>query len=150
MVQWLGLWASTAEDLGSISGRGTLTPHTVPCGLPFPPENALHLRETTDFTVFANSFKQSWLVMKTRKKMHCIFTSWLPRWLSSKESACQCSSHGKCGFDPWVGKIPWRRAWQPTPVLVPGESHGQRSLVGFGPRGRKESDMAERLNSPSL
>ena len=34
-------------------------------------------------------------------------------------------------FDPWVGKIPWRRAWQPTPVLLPGESHGQRSLVGY-------------------
>ena len=36
-------------------------------------------------------------------------------------------------FDPWVGKIPWRRAWQPTPVSLPGESHGQRSLVGYGP-----------------
>ena len=40
----------------------------------------------------------------------------------------------------WVGKIPWRRAWQPTPVLLPGESHGQRSLVGCSPGGRKESD----------
>ena len=36
----------------------------------------------------------------------------------------------RCGFDPWVGKIPWRRAWQPTPVFLPRESHGQRSLVG--------------------
>jgi len=34
-------------------------------------------------------------------------------------------------FDPWVGKIPWRRAWQPTPVFLPGESHGQRSLAGY-------------------
>ena len=38
------------------------------------------------------------------------------------------------GFSPWVGKIPWRRAWQPTPVFLPGESHGQRSLVGYSPR----------------
>ena len=44
-------------------------------------------------------------------------------------------------FDPWVWKIPWRRKWQPTPVLLPGKSHGQRSLVGYSPWGRKESDM---------
>ena len=47
------------------------------------------------------------------------------------------------GFDPWVGKIPWRRAWQPTPVFLPGESHGQRSLVGYSPWGHTESDMTE-------
>ena len=45
------------------------------------------------------------------------------------------------GFDPWVGKIPWKGAWQPTQVLLPGEPHGQRSLVGYGPWGHKESDM---------
>ena len=50
------------------------------------------------------------------------------------------------GFDPWVGKIPWRRAWQPTPVFSPGESHGQRSLVGYSPRGGKESDMTQQLS----
>ena len=44
-----------------------------------------------------------------------------------------------------VGKIPWRRKWHPTPVLLPGKSHGQRSLVGYSPWGRKESDMNERL-----
>ena len=37
------------------------------------------------------------------------------------------------GFDPWVGKVPWRRTWQPTPVLLPRESHGQRSLAGYCP-----------------
>ena len=51
------------------------------------------------------------------------------------------------GFDPWVGKIPWRRAWQPTPVFLPGESHGQRSLAGYSPWGRKESDTTERLSA---
>ena len=49
------------------------------------------------------------------------------------------------GFNPWVGKIPWSRKWQPTPVCLPGESHGQRSLVGYSSWGCKESDMTERL-----
>ena len=47
------------------------------------------------------------------------------------------------GFNPWVGKIPWRRKWQPTPVLLPGKSHGWRSLVGYSPWGRKELDMTK-------
>ena len=47
------------------------------------------------------------------------------------------------GFDPWVGKICWRRLWQPTPIFLPGESHGQRSLAGYSPQGHKESDMTE-------
>ena len=57
-----------------------------------------------------------------------------------------CLQCRKPGFDPWVGKIPWRRKWQPTPVFLPGESHGERSLVGYSPRGRKESDTAEQLH----
>ena len=49
-------------------------------------------------------------------------------------------------FDPYVGKIPWRKEWLPTPVFLPGELHGQRShLVGYSPWGRKESDMTEPL-----
>ena len=51
--------------------------------------------------------------------------------------------HKRWGFDPWVGKIPWRRAWQPTLVCMPGESHGQRILVGYSSRGCKESDTTE-------
>ena len=47
------------------------------------------------------------------------------------------------GFDPWVVKIPWKRSWQPTPVFFPGESHRQRSLGGYSPWGRKESDTTE-------
>ena len=58
----------------------------------------------------------------------------LPRWLS-----------GKCRFDLWVRKIPWRRKWQPTPVFLPGKSHGQKSLVGCNPWGRKELGTAGRL-----
>ena len=50
------------------------------------------------------------------------------------------------GFNPWVGKISCKRKWQPTPVFFPGKSHGQRSLIGYSPWGRKESDMTEQLN----
>ena len=48
-------------------------------------------------------------------------------------------------FDPWVEKIPWRREWLPTAVFLPGESHGQRSLVGYSPWGCKELDTTEQL-----
>ena len=47
------------------------------------------------------------------------------------------------GFDPWVGKMPWRRKWKLTLVVLPGKSHGQRRLAGYSPWGRKESDMTE-------
>ena len=49
----------------------------------------------------------------------------------------------RCGFDPWVGKIPWRSKWPPTPVLLPGESHGHRSLESYSPWDCKESDTTE-------
>ena len=49
----------------------------------------------------------------------------------------------RCRFDPWVGKIPWRRKWQPTPGFLPGESLGQRSLAGYRPWGRTESGMTQ-------
>ena len=50
--------------------------------------------------------------------------------ISGKEPACQCRIHKRRRFDPWVGKIPWRREQQHTPGFLPGESHGQRSLAG--------------------
>ena len=52
-----------------------------------------------------------------------------PGGTSSKEPSCQCRRHKKLKFDPWVRKIPWRKAWQPTPAFLLRESHGQRSLV---------------------
>ena len=61
----------------------------------------------------------------------------LPRYRSSKESACQCR---RGGLDPWVRNIPWRRKWQPTLVFLPGKSHGQRNLVGYTPWGCREPD----------
>ena len=52
---------------------------------------------------------------------------------NGKELACQCWRRKRHGFNPWVWKIPWRGAWQPTPVFFPGKSHGHRSLVGYSP-----------------
>ena len=51
-----------------------------------------------------------------------------------KELICQCRRQKRPSFNSWVGKIPWRRVWQPTPVFLPEKSHGQRSLVGYNPR----------------
>ena len=56
---------------------------------------------------------------------------WGSQVASDKEPACQCRRHTRCVFDPWVRKIPWKRAWQPTAVLLYGESHGHRSLTGY-------------------
>ena len=84
--------------------------------------------------------------------MRIIFSSTLgsirefPGGANGKEPACHCRRRKRRGFDPWVWKIPWRRAWQLTPVFLPGESHGQRGLAGYSPWGRKESDRTERLS----
>ena len=50
-------------------------------------------------------------------------------------------------FDPWVGKIPWRRKWLPTPIFLPEEFYGQRSLVGYNPWDNKDSDMTEHAHT---
>ena len=74
-----------------------------------------------------------------------LFCLYLHRFSSSsdgKESACNA---GDPGFGPWVRRIPWRRKWQSTPVFLPGEFHGQRSLVGYSLWCCKESDMTGRL-----
>ena len=74
------------------------------------------------------------LMLKLHKTLYL-----LPRWSSGKESTCQW----RRGFDPQAGKIPWSRKWQPSPVFLPGFSHGQRSLAGYSPWGHKESDTTE-------
>ena len=65
-----------------------------------------------------------------------------PMWLSGKESTCRCR---RPGFNPWVGKISWRREWQPPPGFLPGKPRGQKSLVSYSPRGCIKLDMAEPL-----
>ena len=62
---------------------------------------------------------------------------------SCKEPACQCRRYKRCRFDPWVWKILWRRAWELTPVFMPGESHEQVSLAGYSPWGHTELDTTE-------
>ena len=66
----------------------------------------------------------------------------LSRWLRWWRICLQCR---RPEFDPWVGKIPWRRVWLLTPVFWPGKAHGQKSLAGYSPWGCKESDTTERL-----
>ena len=92
------------------------------------------------------------MTMPIRRTLDCkqqhTWASQVTQWFKKekgkkKKSTCQCRRLRRCRFDPWVGKIPWRRAWQPTPVFLSVKSHGQRSLVGYSPKGRKESDTTE-------
>ena len=90
----------------------------------------------------AQHVRFSFLLKAEQYAIVCI--QWgFPGGASGKEPTCQCRRHRRCGFDPWVGKIPWSGAWQPILVFLPGESHGQRSLVGYRPQSRKELDMTE-------
>ena len=79
----------------------------------------------------------------------CLFYSYVyilwgfPGGTSGKEPTCLHRRRKRRRFHPWVGKTPWRRAWQHTPVFLPEESHGQRSLAGYRPWGREESDTTE-------
>ena len=69
----------------------------------------------------------------------------LPWWLRYLRNCLHCA---RPGFSPWVGKIPWRREWQPTLVFLPGEFHGQRSLVGYSQSiGLQKSDVTEQLHT---
>ena len=70
-----------------------------------------------------------------------------PRWLSSKESTCNARDAYRCVFNPLVGKIPWRRKWQPIPVFLPGKSHGQRGAWWGTVHGITESDTTKQLNN---
>ena len=72
----------------------------------------------------------------------------LPGWLSGKESAHLCRRQRRCEFDPWVGKIPWRRKWQPAPIFLSGESHGHRGLVGCSLLDHKKLDATEHTCMP--
>ena len=62
---------------------------------------------------------------------------------SGKETTCQCRRHKRREFHPWVGKISWRRERKPTPVFLPGESHGQKSLASYSPWDHTELDTTE-------
>ena len=74
-----------------------------------------------------------WLAISSSNLIPAIVYIGFPRWLSGKESACQCRRYG---FNP-PGRPPWRRKWQPSPVFLLGKSHGQRSLARYSPCGHK-------------
>ena len=74
----------------------------------------------------------------THAHTHTHHTHTFPWWL---RRCTACST----GFNPWIRKMPWRMEWQPTPLFLPGEFHGQRSLVGYNPWGCKELDTIEQL-----
>ena len=80
---------------------------------------------------------------------HQALCAGLPRWLSGKESACQCRRHR---FDPWVGKIPWRRTWKLSSVFLLGKSYGERSLVDYSPWGHERvgDDLASKTTKLSV
>ena len=92
----------------------------------------------------ANCTKNASLPLQTEAQ---IVHQYFPGGSDGKASACRA---GDPGFYPWVGKIPWRRKWQLTPVLLPGKFHGLRSLVGYSPWGRKESDTTEQIHFTSV
>ena len=114
-------------------------------------------------------FYTSWyghVVFLCKLLIWCNILMGFPCSSASKDSACNAGDQGSISASPesylacpilkttpqrlpifyFLGKIPWRRKWQPTPVFLLGESHGRRSLVGYSPRGRKESDTTERLH----
>ena len=131
-------------------------------GLPFPsPGESSQPRDRTQvscvagrcFTLWATrEATLKWNRQVTKSQILCYSTfmrylkwSKFPRRLNDKEHICQCSRHR---LDLWVRKIPWRREWQPIPVFLPGESHGQRSLKGSkSPWGCRELDTTEWLKN---
>ena len=78
------------------------------------------------------------LILRKAKERRKFWLSERPIWASQvvlvvKNPPANAGRRNRRGFNPWVGKIPWKRAWQPTPVFLPGKSHGQSSLVGYSP-----------------
>ena len=105
---------------------------------------------TADFSLPRNWLSSVWVIQLSGISLRTLYSLTarnLPGGTSGKKPARQCRRHKRCGFSPWIRKIPWRRARQPTPVFLPGESHIQRSLVGYSSQGFKESDMTEKWPS---
>ena len=98
--------------------------------------NSSYKREASEYKLYY--YIRSW-------GFHRLFHIYwgFPGSTNGKEPTCWCKRLKRHGSDPWVKKIPWRRAWQSTPIFLPGESHEQRRLEGYGPWGLTESDMTE-------
>ena len=106
---------------GSVSGQVTKFPHSTQHG---------KKGNVYCFLNIVHRVAKSWKQLEQLSMHTCTICI---GGVSGEKPACQCGRHKRCRFDPWVRKIPWRRAWQLTPVSLPGESHGQRSLVVYSP-----------------
>ena len=113
-------WFYPSDSKYSIGGRLISTPFRFRDSNNFPLENS-------------SRYTLCWFIL----------SHWLSWWLSGKEFSNEFFHCRGFGFNPWVGKIPWRRKWQPIPIFLLGKPHGQRSLEGYSPWGRKELDMTE-------
>ena len=106
-------------------------------------ENTSILTTYVYYKVWQSKYVNMWQCVSYQRNMVITYLYWvhgLVWWLRRYRIRLQC---GKPGFDPWIEMMPWRKAWQPTPVFLPGESHRQSSLVGHSPWGLKESGMTE-------
>ena len=88
-------------------------------------------------SLFLNQVITLGFVLICRSLLHILGFAW---WLSGQNVCQQWKRHRRCMFHLWMGKVPWRREWQPTPVFLPEKSHGQSNLVGYSPKGCRESD----------
>ena len=123
---------------GTHSSCQRLTSCKKPTGGPL--GTVLHLSEPWVLDLVLGMRKATWQdLLYSRYLINGVAALLASRGPSHKEATYQCSSR----LNPWVGKIPWRRAWQPIPVFLPGESHGQRSLTGYSPCGCTELDRTE-------
>ena len=126
-------FACDSGDPGSIPGSGRSPGE----GKGYPLQYT-GLENSMDYTVHGVAKRLTRLSDFTIQHMQTTFWASLVAQSVEKLPAVQ-----ETWFDSWVGKIPWRRKWQPTPVFLPGESHGQRSLVGYGSQSRKELDTTK-------
>ena len=112
--------------------------------MPFHTKTAVFVMFSIETSKCLNYF---FSLFKIHMSRHCNTESFqIP---TSKESTCQCRRLGRLCFNPWVGKIPWSRKWQSTPLFLPRKFHGQRSLGGYSPWDHKESDTTEYANTHS-
>ena len=116
--------------------------------LPFPPSADLLYPGIIESTspALAGRFFTLWATREVQKR-HKWLTGGFPDGAVGKHSTCQCRRPTRRKFDPWFGKIPWRRKWKPTPVVLLGKSHGQRSPAGYSPWSFKEWNMSEWLRT---
>ena len=115
-------------------------------------KHLLSIYYVPDFILYTGDIKEedSYLIWDTlsleEEKMKTKITACYDKY-SGKESTGQCRSHKRHGFGSWVGKILWSKKWQPIPVFLPGQFHGQKSLEGYSPWGHKESDTIEHTHT---